>query len=129
MSITYSENNIINFDQLCSFFKIANSRYVKNPIQLSKALQNSDYLLTAWDGDNLVGLCNTISDGYMFVSVPFFLILPEQPATEIAQEFVSRIKKTYVNFSELIIVSENCPHTSLLNIGFNDYSGALRLKR
>ena len=39
----------------------------KKPDKLYQALLHSHALITAWDGDRLVGLGNAISDGYLVV--------------------------------------------------------------
>ena len=50
------------------------------PDQLHQALLHSDSLITAWDGDRLVGLANAISDGFLVVYYPHFVVHTQLPA-------------------------------------------------
>src|SRR5262249_36172437 len=49
----------------------------EKPEELYSALLGSHLLVTAWDGDRLVGLGNAISDGRMVVYYPHLLVHPE----------------------------------------------------
>ena len=47
------------------------------PAQLARALRQAHRVVTAWEGDRMVGLCSTLSDGCMTVYVNYMLVLPE----------------------------------------------------
>ena len=50
-----------------SLYEANNWSAAKKPVELCKALANSDSLFLAWHGERLAGLGNAISDGYLVV--------------------------------------------------------------
>ena len=67
---------------------------------------NSHALITAWDGDRLVGLGNAISDSYLAVCYPHLLIHPEYPGRGIGKKIVTRMQKRYAGFHIQMLVAD-----------------------
>ena len=49
----------------------------KKPEALTQALRNSHSVIFAWSGDQLVGLGNALSDGFLVVYYPHLLVHPD----------------------------------------------------
>lgn len=76
------------------------------PDELINALNNSHTLISAWDGDKLVGLANSISDGYLVVYYPHLLILPDYQGKGIGKMIMDRFMDKYSGFHQQILVAD-----------------------
>ena len=64
MNIEYSfETEKITLDALVKLFSSIGWDSANYPEKLYKAIINSHSVVTAWDGDRLVGLANALADG------------------------------------------------------------------
>ena len=78
----------------------------EKPDQLYLGLMNSHSLLTAWDGNRLVGLGNAISDGHLVVYYPHLLIDPTYQHCGIGRQIMARFQQIYGHFHQQILVSD-----------------------
>jgi GNAT superfamily N-acetyltransferase len=76
------------------------------PDALMKALAGSDLVVTAWDGDTLVGLGNAISDGHLVVYYPHLLVLPEYHGRGVGARIVDALKARYSGFHQHMLVAD-----------------------
>lgn len=76
MKITLSADKQINKDRILELYKQNEWSSADKPDELVQALKNSHTLISAWDGDRLIGLANAISDGYLVVYYPHLLMSP-----------------------------------------------------
>ncbi len=76
------------------------------PGLLHKALSNSHALVSAWDGDRLIGLGNAISDGWLVVYYPHLLVLPEYQGRGVGSEIMRRLKARYEGFHQHMLVAD-----------------------
>jgi len=60
------------------------------PDKLQEAMKRADAVISAWDGDNLVGLMNCLSDG-MTAYFHYLLVRPEYQGKSIGKEIVRRM--------------------------------------
>ena len=51
----------------------------KQPVLLSKALQNYGTVLTAWEGEELIGLIAAMDDGFLTAYVHYLLVRADTP--------------------------------------------------
>jgi ribosomal protein S18 acetylase RimI-like enzyme len=64
--ITYSSNKAISNSEFIDLLKrstLAERRPVNDPERIQAMLDNANVLITAWDGDILVGISRAITDG------------------------------------------------------------------
>ncbi len=73
---------------------------------LLKALRNSHTVVTAWDGERLVGLGNAISDGYLVVYYPYLLIHPEYQGKGMGSKIVKKLQNKYKNFHQELLLAD-----------------------
>lgn len=76
------------------------------PIQLYQALIHSSYVLSAWDGSQLVGLIRGLDDGGMTAFLHYLLVSPNYRGQGIASEMVKKAKEHYANFFYINIMPE-----------------------
>lgn len=77
------------------------------PKRLEKAINNSDTVISAWDGNQLAGLVNALDDGEMTAYAHYLLINPKYHGMGIGRELVGRLKKKYERYLYLILIPED----------------------
>lgn len=68
------------------------------PDRLYKALLHSSTVLTAWDGENLVGMIRVLDDGEILAYVHYVLVDPAYQGHGIAGTMVELIKEKYKDY-------------------------------
>ena len=106
MDIEIKETKKINKEKIIKLYKSNKWSSAEKPDLLYKALMNSDSLITAWDGNRLVGLGNAISDGYLVVYYPHLLIHPDYQGRGIGGMIVDRFQKKYGNFHQQTLTAD-----------------------
>jgi GNAT superfamily N-acetyltransferase len=106
MDIEIKETKEINKDEIIELYKANKWSSAEKPDLLYKALMNSDSLITAWDGNRLVGLGNAISDGYLVVYYPHLLVHPDYQGKGIGRIIVDRFQKKYGNFHQQVLTAD-----------------------
>ena len=76
------------------------------PEQLGHAIANSDFVVSAWDRDELVGLGNALSDGHLVVYYPHLLVHPSYQGRGIGSQLVCLLKQRYEGFHQQVLVAE-----------------------
>lgn len=103
-NISYSETREIPLDQILRRYRENGWSAARKPRQLQDALINSEALVSAWDGEKLVGIGNAISDGHLVVYYPHLLVLPNYQRRGIGKAIVERLKAKCPGFHQHILV-------------------------
>jgi len=106
MSIKISEMKDIQIEEIVALYKANGWSAAEKPTELFNALLNSHSLITAWDGNKLVGLGNAISDGYFVVYYPHLLIHPEYQGKGIGRKIVDKMREKYGNFHMQMLTAD-----------------------
>ena len=85
MEITYTTEKVFTQQQIQDLFWSVRWVSGQYPEQLYKALLNSQTVLTAWDGDKLVGLVRVIDDGEILAYIHYVLVRPDYHGYEASQ--------------------------------------------
>ena len=118
MHIKISETKNIKLEEAIALYKANGWSAAEKPTELYKALLNSHSLITAWDGNNLVGLGNAISDGYLVVYYPHLLVLPAYQGKGIGKMIVAKLQKKYRDFHMQMIVADGKTADFYKKVGF-----------
>ncbi len=105
-SIVYRNTRDLPSDQVLALYRALDWSSAKKPDALLAALAGSHALVTAWDGDRLVGLGNAISDGALVVYYPHLVILPQYQHRGIGREIMRRLMDHYVGFHQHAILAD-----------------------
>ena len=73
---------------------------------LGRAIANSEFVVSAWDADQLVGLGNAISDGHLVVYYPHLLVAPAYQGRGIGRQLVAMLRQRYAGFHQQVLVAE-----------------------
>jgi GNAT superfamily N-acetyltransferase len=106
MAIELSEKRKIDGDKIIDLYRKNKWSSADKPNELLNALENSHTLISAWDNDKLVGLGNSISDGYLVVYYPHLLILPEYQGKGIGKMIMNKFQEKYSGFHQQILVAD-----------------------
>ena len=105
--ITFSERRDININQIIPIYKANNWSSANRPKILHQALLNSHYLVSAWDDDELIGIGNAISDGFLVVYYPHLLVHPDYQGQGIGTKLVEMLRTRYAEFHMQILVADS----------------------
>ncbi len=119
MNIKLSDTKELPLDQVIHLNKANHWSSAEKPELLIKALNNSHSLISAWEGDKLIGLGNSISDGYLVVYFPHMLVLPEYQNKGIGSLIINRLKEIYKNYHQQMLVADGKAISFYKSAGFN----------
>ncbi len=63
MNIKYKKTKVFTVEELQGLFLSVEWESGNYPEKLVRAMQNSSHVISAWDGDKLVGLVRALGDG------------------------------------------------------------------
>lgn len=105
MNIRYDHNKDIDKDSLQELFLSVEWDSGRYPTQLKKAIQTSHRVVTAWDGEKLVGLVNTIADDAMNAYIPYTVVRPEYQKQGIGKRLVEIILHEYKDYARKVLIA------------------------
>ena len=97
MEIRYTEEKCFTKEQVQELFLSVNWISGQYPSRLYKALLNSSTVITAWDGEKLVGLARVLDDSEMTAYMHYVLINPKYQGYHIAHTMIEMVKEKYKN--------------------------------
>ncbi|MGN1236239.1 MAG: GNAT family N-acetyltransferase, partial [Bacteroidaceae bacterium] len=95
MNITYKFTKEFTEQQIEELFLSVNWLSGRYPHRLTDALKASQTVITAWDGDRLVGLIRALDDGGMVAFLHYLLVHPDYQGHGIAAELLNKVKEKY----------------------------------
>ncbi len=107
MPIKLKEIKKLDRSKVLQLYKANKWSSAEKPGKLIKALANSDRVITAWDGDQLVGLGNALTDGYLVVYYPHLLVHPDYQGKGIGAMIMKKFQSYFDGFHQQILVANN----------------------
>lgn len=98
MNIVYKEQKNYTPKQLQGLFPSVNWESGHYPNRLVKAMENSSLVISAWDGDKLVGLVRSLDDGATVAFVHYLLVDPAYQKFHIGSGLMERLLHKYEDF-------------------------------
>jgi GNAT superfamily N-acetyltransferase len=105
-SISFRESKDVSKSDVLDLYRANSWSSANKPDQLHPALLNSHSLVTAWDGDRLVGLANAISDGFLVVYYPHVVVHPNYQRNGIGRRMMARLMKRYKGFHQHSVLAD-----------------------
>jgi len=106
MKIEIKETVNLPEEMLLDLYKANGWSAADKPDLLLKALQNSHTLISAWDGPQLVGLGNAISDGFLVVYFPHLLVHPDYQGRGIGTLIMNKMHSKYQGFHQQMLTAD-----------------------
>lgn len=119
----YKENFIPAIEDLIKLYSnVEWSNYTKNPDMLQKAYENSLYVLTAWDENQLIGAIRVVGDGYSIIYIQDLLVLSEYQHMGVGTRLLTEAVNKYKHVYQKVLLTENDPKTKSFykKMGFKD---------
>ena len=91
MEIAYKDTKDFRAKDIERLFLSVNWESGHYPEKLVKAMHNSTHVVSAWDGDRLVGLVRALDDGETVAFLHYLLVDPEYQGYAIGRELMKRI--------------------------------------
>ena len=88
------------------------------PDKLQIAMRNFETVISAWDGDKLVGMICAMDDGIMTAYVHYLLVRPDYQDKGIGRKLVSRVKEIYEDYLRIVVVGYDDEVNFYENCGF-----------
>lgn len=89
------------------------------PTLLPQAFARSHTVVSAWDGDTLVGAANAIADGHLVVYYPYVVVHPDYRRAGIGSELVRRMQARYATYRQQVLLSATGAVTFYERLGFS----------
>lgn len=118
MEIKISETRNIDREQILELYKANKWSSADKPNELYHALKNSHSLVSAWNGDQLVGIGNAISDGYLVVYYPHLLVHPSYQGQGIGHLIMTKMQEKYKAFHMQMLTADGKAIDFYQKIGF-----------
>jgi|SRR5690606_28329447 len=111
-SIVFSSDKNIAFEKVFSLYENAGwAAYTSCPDVLKEAINQSLYLLTAWHGEQLVGLLRAVGDGLTIVYIQDIIVLDSFRRQGIGKNLISQTLDTFKNVRQILLLTDEHPDT------------------
>jgi GNAT superfamily N-acetyltransferase len=105
--IDFREGCCFTPDQMVTLYRAIGWSAAEKPDALWRALNGSAYVVSAWEGDTMVGLGNAITDGALVVYYPHILVLPDYQGQGIGAGLLARLMQRFEGFHQHMLVAES----------------------
>lgn len=105
-SFVYQYEKEIDKTQLVNLFGSVGWKTAEYPNCLYLAIKNSDYVMTVWEKEKLVGLISAISDGYINVFITYLLVHPDYQKKGLGKIMMQNFLKKFDGFGRRILTTE-----------------------
>ena len=107
MSIIYADTKKYTIKDIQELFQSVGWLSANYPERLKKALDNSETVFSAWDGESLVGLVNALDDSELTAYIHYLCVNPKYQGKGIGKNLLQRIKDKYRDYLYIILIAEN----------------------
>lgn len=119
--IRYCKNPELIIEQVLPLYEsVGWTNYTNYPDRLAQGLTQSLYLLTAYDGDKLVGMLRAVGDGQTIVFIQDIIVLPSYQRQGIGTQLLEQTLDEFKHVYQLHLVTDNTEKTKRFytSIGF-----------
>ncbi len=104
--VIYRDTKNFTEEQLRGLYSSVNWLSANYADRLVKAMKNSSVVLSAWHGEELIGLVNALDDGEMTAYVHYLLVHPDFQGKGVGKKLLEQIKTIYSKYLYLVLISE-----------------------
>ena len=97
MEIEYRNTKEFTEQELQRLFLSVKWESGNYPDKLVRAMLNSTHVISAWDGNKLVGLIRALSDGETVAFLHYLLVYPAYQGHHIGDEMIKRVLRYFEN--------------------------------
>lgn len=115
----YRYNTSIEKSQLVKLFKSVGWKTAEYPNRLYMAIKNSEYVMTVWKNNELIGLISAISDNAINVFITYLLVKPEYQKQGLGKIMMNDFCKKFDGYGRRILSTELDKEKYYNKFGFN----------
>lgn len=128
--IEYKYTKEFTAAQLQRLFLSVNWESGRYPDKLVRAMNNSTRVISAWDGDKLVGLVRALDDGETVAFLHYLLVDPEYQGYHIGDNLMKQIMSMFENLLYVKIIPSDSKTISFYErYGFRQYDNYFAMVR
>ena len=105
-SFKYKYDSIIDKKQLVNLFNSVGWKTAEYPNRLYSAIKNSEYVMSVWNNDELIGVISAISDGAINVFITYLLVKPEYQKQGVGKIMMNDFCKHFKGYGRRILSTE-----------------------
>ncbi|WP_050615502.1 GNAT family N-acetyltransferase [Bacillus testis] len=110
MAIHFNTSKNVNREQLERLYNdVQWHAYTQDVIVLQQALEQSLDVISAWNGEELVGLIRIVGDGITIIYIQDILVLHAYQNKGIATQLMQQALKKYKNVRQKVLLTEEAP--------------------
>ena len=102
----YKYDKEIDKNQLVALFNSVSWKTAEYPNRLHTAIKNSEYVMSIWSNNELIGLISAISDGAINVFITYLLVKPEHQKQGLGKIMMNDFCKKFEGFGRKILSTE-----------------------
>ena len=118
MHIGFSDTHEFEQEELERLFLSVEWSSGHYPEKLVAAMKNFHTVISAWDGDRLVGMICAMDDGVMNAYVHYLLVDPDYHGQGIGRRLVETVKQKYKDYLRIAVIAYNEELSFYENMGF-----------
>lgn len=119
MDITYSTKKEFGSKELENLFLSVDWSSGHFPDKLVVAMRNFSTVISAWDGEKLVGMICAMDDSIMNAYIHYLLVDPAYQGQNIGRTLVEKAKEHYSDFMRIAVIAYNDELGFYKNCGFS----------
>jgi ribosomal protein S18 acetylase RimI-like enzyme len=131
VTLVYRDDHDIDLDQLTILFNAVGwERRTADRERLAQLVRGSMFVVSAWEGDRLVGFARAISDGATNAYISTVAVLPEYQKRGIGREIIRRLVEGRDHLQFVLHANDNAyPFYLHLDVGFEPFDSVLVRRR
>lgn len=130
--IEYKEIKTFQIEQIRELFLSVNWESGKYPERIVSGLKNSSVVISAWDGEKLVGLIRGLDDGETIGFIHYLLVNPNYQGQHIGEELMYLLLNKYKDLLYVKIMPsdpQTIPFYKKFGFEIFDNYSAMEIKR
>lgn len=129
MDIQYKEEKEFRVQDIEELFLSVGWASGKFPNRITEGLKHSTQVISAWDGDKLIGLVRALDDGCTVAFIHYLLVRPEYQQYHIGTELMQRLLDHYKDCLYIKVMPSDIKANKFYkNLSFQQYDNYTALE-
>lgn len=121
VTIMRYSNELPSCDQLIALYANAGwTACIRDPEQLLRAMERSLYVVTAWDGDDLVGLARAVGDGETILYIQDVIVHADHHRGGVGTQLTAMLLSAFPAVRQIVLLTDDSPASAdfYMGLGF-----------
>ena len=130
MNITYRDDLIPETEQIIELYTQAGlPRPVQDPERMKLMFENSDLVITAWEGERLAGICRCITDWVWSCYLADLAISPDAQKSGIGKKLIDLTREKVGEKCSILLLSVPTAFEYYPRVGFKKETRGFSIER